>query len=281
TRNHPPSRSATGLAPEATLGLLREHAARSVTYVSLVPLTNLVRMLWTGGACVRERISRVVIIGGALDVPGDATPSAECACFNFRHADIPDRRACRPRIRLLLDVASAALAPVPWLRNAGSTLRSRQTRPSVPTAKTPGLPHFLPAPSQDARAVRYARRMAGDATVIAAVRAAIAHLPGTRRGSHTRVDRAPSPACGVVDRPDDQKPHAPGANRAHVDAELKERMVAGSAETGDPGSLESVVVPAVEDEPSRPWEDEREGTPVVEGTPGAEALLRIMLKRIW
>jgi hypothetical protein len=70
-------------AYEAALDLLRGHPARSVTYINLGPLTNLAQMLRTDGACVRERIGRVVIMGGAIDVPGNATPSAECACLSF------------------------------------------------------------------------------------------------------------------------------------------------------------------------------------------------------
>lgn len=86
----------------------------------------------------------------------------------------------------------------------------------------------------------------------------------------------------VVDRRDDQGAYAPGVNRARVQAELKSRMAAGSA--GVFGPLESVAVPArveVEDEPSRRCSDEQEGVPVIEGTPGAEALVQIMMKRIW
>jgi hypothetical protein len=86
----------------------------------------------------------------------------------------------------------------------------------------------------------------------------------------------------VVDRRDDQGAYAPGANRARVQAELKSHMEAGSA--GGFGSLESVALPArveVKDEPSHECSDEQEGVPVVDGTPGAEALLQIMMKRIW
>lgn len=43
-------------------------------------------MLRADGVCVRERIGRVVIMGGALDVPGNAAPSAECAYLSF-HMD--------------------------------------------------------------------------------------------------------------------------------------------------------------------------------------------------
>jgi len=79
--NHPYLEISQSPAHKATLGLLREHAARSVTYIALGPLTNLAQMLRTDGASVRERIGRVVIMGGALDVPGNTTPSAECACL--------------------------------------------------------------------------------------------------------------------------------------------------------------------------------------------------------
>jgi len=87
----------------------------------------------------------------------------------------------------------------------------------------------------------------------------------------------------VVDQRD-QSAHAPGVNRARVQAELERRIATGSADPGGFGPLEYVVVPArveVEGEPSRPCEDEQEGVPVIESTPGPEALLQIMLKRIW
>jgi len=88
----------------------------------------------------------------------------------------------------------------------------------------------------------------------------------------------------VVDRRNDQRAYAPGANRVRVQAELKRRMEAGIVEPDGFGLLESVAVPAlveVEEEPLRQSEDEQEGIPVVERTPGAEVLLQVMLKRIW
>jgi len=80
---HPYLEISDRTAHEAVLGLLREYAPRSVTYIAIGPLTNLAQTLRTDGACVRERIGRVVIMGGALDVPGNASPSAECACHPF------------------------------------------------------------------------------------------------------------------------------------------------------------------------------------------------------
>src|SRR5258708_1784525 len=70
-------------AHEAVLGLLREYAPRSVTYIAIGPLTNLAQTLRTDGACVRERIGRVVIMGGAPAVPGNTTPPAPCPFHPF------------------------------------------------------------------------------------------------------------------------------------------------------------------------------------------------------
>ncbi|KAI9458968.1 hydrolase [Russula earlei] len=217
TRNHPHLEISDSPAPEATLGLLREHAALSVTYVSLGPLTNLARMLWTDGACVRERIGCVVIIGGVLDVPGNATPSAE---FNFLVDPYAvDEVLISPTTRL---PPGRVLLPLDVTSHPPTCSRSVAMQRGV-----------MRAYGRDAMELHNA------------VWAAIAHPPGLEGfapgwTARHRVFR--------IERRDDQKARAPGANRAHVDAELKKRMVTGSAETGDLGLLESVVMPAVEDE---------------------------------
>ena len=51
---------------------------RSVTYVVLGPLTNLATLVRRAPEVCRERLGRVVIMGGALDVPGNDTAVAEC-----------------------------------------------------------------------------------------------------------------------------------------------------------------------------------------------------------
>ncbi len=91
--NLPPDLLSVGVHPQlelsdrpghqVALDLLRDNPPRSVTYIVLGPLTNLARMLRIDGAFVRERIGRVVIMGGALDVPGNVTTSAECAPLPF------------------------------------------------------------------------------------------------------------------------------------------------------------------------------------------------------
>lgn len=81
----------------------------------------------------------------------------------------------------------------------------------------------------------------------------------------------------VVDRRNDGE-HAPAVDYAQVQEALQNRVDAGSGDVGDFGSM----VPAPVDESSRgPKQDEPDGVPVVEGTPGPEALVQFMLKRVW
>ena len=51
----------------------------------LGPMTNLALMMREDAKCVQERVGRVVVMGGALDVPGNATPVAECESHLFFH----------------------------------------------------------------------------------------------------------------------------------------------------------------------------------------------------
>jgi len=295
--NHPHLEISDSPAYEAVLGLLREHALRSVTYIVLGPLTNLAQTLRTDGTCVRERIGRVVIMGGALDVPGNTTPSAEFNFFADPHAVdevliSPTTRLPLARVLLLpLDITSIHLLPFSsYITRIDPAFAI--DRPSIPTAKTP-LTHFTSAFLRRTRGVMRAYgKDAMELHDIVAVWAAIAYPPWpevsapgwTARRRLFQMERIGELTRGmcVVDRRDDQGAYAPGVNRARVQAELKSRMAAGS--TGVFGSLESVAVPArveVEDEPSRQCSDEQEGVPVIEGTPGAEALLQIMMERIW
>jgi len=69
---------------EVAFELLRNNPPRSVTYIVLGPLTNLARMMRIDRSFVRERIGRVVIMGGTFDVPGNISTSAECVLFPFR-----------------------------------------------------------------------------------------------------------------------------------------------------------------------------------------------------
>ena len=65
-------------AYEVTLDLLRARSPREITYIVLGPMTNLALMMRADAEFVQKRVGRVVVMGGALDVPGNATPVAEC-----------------------------------------------------------------------------------------------------------------------------------------------------------------------------------------------------------
>ena len=82
----------------------------------------------------------------------------------------------------------------------------------------------------------------------------------------------------VVDRRNDGK-HAPPVDFAQVQEALQNRVDAGSADVDDFG----IAVPAAPiDEASRGLKkDEPDGVTVVEGTPGPETLVQLMLKRVW
>ena len=88
----------------------------------------------------------------------------------------------------------------------------------------------------------------------------------------------------VIDRRNDIGAYAPGANRARVQAEL-ERSNAQTEGT----LLESTALPAqveVEtetqaDPPSNHVGASETGVPVVTKTPGGDALLKLLLERVW
>lgn len=63
---------------EVVLDLIRSHPSRSITYIALGPLTNLAQAMRADGPTIRDRIGRIVCMGGALDVPGNTSPAAEC-----------------------------------------------------------------------------------------------------------------------------------------------------------------------------------------------------------
>jgi inosine-uridine nucleoside N-ribohydrolase len=65
-------------ATELTLRLVESQPEMSITYIALGPLTNLAAALRANPSLVRERLGRVICMGGALDVPGNTSPVAEC-----------------------------------------------------------------------------------------------------------------------------------------------------------------------------------------------------------
>jgi inosine-uridine nucleoside N-ribohydrolase len=66
---------------DVALDLIRTSPSRTITYIALGPLTNLAHMVRRDGKLVKERIGRIICMGGALDVPGNTSPVAECQSF--------------------------------------------------------------------------------------------------------------------------------------------------------------------------------------------------------
>jgi inosine-uridine nucleoside N-ribohydrolase len=63
---------------DVALELVRTSPDRELTYVALGPLTNFATMVRQNKDLVCSKIGRVVCMGGALDVPGNTSPVAEC-----------------------------------------------------------------------------------------------------------------------------------------------------------------------------------------------------------
>jgi purine nucleosidase/pyrimidine-specific ribonucleoside hydrolase len=114
------------LAPQGAPGLIVETARRAMeplTLIALGPLTNLALALEREAGALR-RVARVVVMGGAVDVPGNVTPTAE---FNI-HVD-PEAAARVLAAELPLD-----LVPLDATRQAvvarADLERALQRRPS-------------------------------------------------------------------------------------------------------------------------------------------------------
>jgi inosine-uridine nucleoside N-ribohydrolase len=82
TKTHPQLEISTKSGMDVALDILRAENARSTTYIALGPLTDLALMMRKDPATVRDRIGCVCSMGGALDVPGNTTPVAECDPFS-------------------------------------------------------------------------------------------------------------------------------------------------------------------------------------------------------
>ncbi len=75
---------------EVALDLIKSEPERTISYIALGPLTNLAKMLLLDREAVRDRIGRVICMGGALDVPGNTSPVAECMNIHLRYPNRSD-----------------------------------------------------------------------------------------------------------------------------------------------------------------------------------------------
>ncbi|KAA1473944.1 nucleoside hydrolase [Dentipellis sp. KUC8613] len=299
--SHPQLQPVDRPAHEVALELLREFPARAITYIPLGPLTNLALMLRADAQCVRERIGRVVAMGGALDVPGNTSPVAE---FNFfadpyavaevltpapdgPHAGIPLSRT------LLLPLDITTQHELPFALYAARVDRAfAPAAPSTAHGKPP-LAHFTSAFFQRTREImRGFGKDAMELHDVAAVWCAAQNPPvggaadaalglaggwevSLRKFQMERIGQLTRGMC-VVDRRDDKGAYAPGANRAAVQAALERQQIAH-------GPFESTALPAqVEVEDSSQAELQKGGgVPCVVRTPGSDKLVELMFQRIW
>ena len=152
---------------DVALDVLRSRPPRSVTYIALGPLTNLALMMRKDSKLVTERIGRIVCMGGALDVPGNTGPMAECTSILFHckffkdskgylvnffadpyavkellistplHQGLPLNRF----VLLPLDITTPHELPFPEYKRVVDTAFCNSSLPSVPLNKSP-LTHF-------------------------------------------------------------------------------------------------------------------------------------------
>lgn len=109
-----PRKPLSGHAANRIVELLEAHPAGSVTLVATAPLTNLAlaEMLAPG---ILRRARELVVMGGALRVPGNITSSAE---FNFYADPAAAQMVVRSGAQLVLfplDVTGAAVMSAEWI----------------------------------------------------------------------------------------------------------------------------------------------------------------------
>lgn len=285
---------------DVVLDLLRSHPPRSITYIVLGPMTNLARMMMKDGETVRERIGRIVCMGGAIDVPGNTTPTAEFNYFADPYAVkellLSDKSALHlPLDRFLLvplDLTTPHELPFPAYKQAvDPAFQSVSTALSDGSTKPP-VAHFTSAFLERTREIMLGYgKDAMELHDIVAVWCAMENPPvrGDQEGNALSpgwsvlrrifdIERTGELTRGmlVVDRRDDQTAYAPGANRAEVQKQLDSLGVPHKP-------WESIAVPAqveVEHEPHDFMNTQR-GVWCVTSTPGPRALLQLLLHRVW
>ena len=70
---------------DVALDLVATHPPSAITYIALGPLTNLAQIVKKCGATFTDRIGKIVVMGGNLDVPGNTSPVAECMLYRNFH----------------------------------------------------------------------------------------------------------------------------------------------------------------------------------------------------
>ncbi|KAJ7647592.1 nucleoside hydrolase [Roridomyces roridus] len=271
--------------------LIRTRAPRTITYIALGPLTDLAQLMAEHGDLVRDRIGRIVCMGGALDVPGNTSPVAE---FNFfadpyavKNVLIENPKTLVPLDRFILlplDITTPHEFPFPYYKDKIDPSFETSTQPSDGATKSP-LVHFTSSFLEQARVVMLAfGKDAMELHDIVAMWCAIENPPGVdtlavgwkARNRVFDIERTGELTRGmlVVDRREDASAYAPGVNRAAVQAELEQQNFAHA-------TFESTAVPALVETEQEPTTDSSDGVLCVYRTPGPAALLDLLTSRVW
>lgn len=284
---------------DSIIQLIRSRPARTITYIALGPLTSLALLVQKDKEAIASLIGKFVAIGGAIDVPGNTTPVAE---FNFfadpyavkqlllsgKDSELPLDRF----ILVALDITTRHEIPFPTYTKLVDPEFSTSANPSIAQNKSP-LTHFTSSFLERTREVML--DFGNDAMElhdIVAIWCAICNPPSVEdedsplaatggwkgRKRVFDIERTGEICRGmlVVDRRTDESAYAPGANRAQV-----QKLLENTIHTQD-GLWESTAVPAqieVEEKPKKP--EPAHGVWSVHDTPGPQALLSLLLKRVW
>ncbi|KAF8995439.1 Inosine/uridine-preferring nucleoside hydrolase domain-containing protein [Cyathus striatus] len=277
---------------------IQSRPARSITYIALGPLTTLATVIRQDASTFRERIGRVVCMGGALDVPGNTSPVAE---FNFFADPFAVKELLIPSnslsglpmdrfVLLSLDTTATHELPFQLYKSAVDPAFESSAMPSVAAEKKP-VTHFTSSFLERTREVMISfGKDAMELHDIVAVWCAMQNPPKPEgqfndtlaTGWKANVRRFDIERTGeitrgmlVVDRRGEQLAYAPGTNRAEVQKALRESNYCH-------GELESVALPAqVNVDCVSELESHGRGVLCITETPGIENLLKILLERVW
>ncbi|KAF8813675.1 nucleoside hydrolase [Phlegmacium glaucopus] len=257
---------------DVALDILQSRPPRSVTYIALGPLTNLALMMRKDSKLVTERIGRIVCMGGALDVPGNTTPTAE---YPYAVKELlistPLHQQGLPLNRFLLlplDVTTSHELPFPEYKKLIDPAFHNSSLPSISRDKSP-LTHFTSSFLERTREnmLRFGKDVV-ELHDIVAVWCALENPPFPDNAPMVLalnwqgcsrifdVERTGEITRGmlVVDRREDESAYPPGTNRSE-------------AQKG----LEDIHFPI----------SDNAGVFCITHTPGPATLLRLLFNRVW
>ncbi|KAF8842987.1 nucleoside hydrolase [Paxillus ammoniavirescens] len=281
---------------EVALELLNTWPKRSITYIVLGPPTNLALLNREHHQIVKDRIGRVILMGGAIDVPGNTSPVAE---FNFFADPYAAKDLLCPVVQgqglplervllITLDITISHELPFAFYIQHVDPDFDSTTNPSVAAEKSP-LSHFTSSFLERSREIMISfGKDVLELHDIVAIWCAIDNPPEAFVKEHDLPSLLPGWAAAkrkfdiertgeitrgmlVVDRRDETT-HAPGVNRSQAQSFLEETHQHDRS---------TVILAQVEME----IDDGSIGGPMdvacVVKTPGKDALLRLLTKRVW